>query len=308
MKKIFKILTMITILIPIYICAATTDYEDSILKANQYISNFEDYHDYIMYENMLYNYEKGENKSNFNFRLGGFVSKDEYLITNAYGKSYLGTGIEYWTLTQHSLNKNFVIDFSLQSKSISEKTNVRVTEFVKNEVKVKGEGTRNTPWEFLDVKSINLYSSNKNRGTLSQTGCTNITEGQEKITLAIYENMDGIFSTCTTPYYRYKTTTCSSYINSIANSNKHNVDNAIIDNTICRVDFGYETFNITLEECSNCTAVYPNKIYLAKNHDNFFNDDFGDTIITELTTKPTKTGYTFTGYEYNGVKVIDNEG
>ena len=317
MKKIIKLLILIIMIVPVYINAKIVIYSEAVANANQYITNFKNYHDYINYENMPYVYANKSNQYSDLFKSGGLLSKDEFLITNYNGKSYLGSSIEYWTLTQHSTDNNYVIDYTLKNKKINCSKNdencgisdVRPTEFVKNEVKIKGSGTRSNPWEFINVKSVNLYSSNKDIGKLSTSECNDISQGNENISVTIYEGIDAIFYACTNQFYRYKTTTCFDYIKPIVNSNKYNIDNEIGDNTICRIDFGYQTYNIELESCSSCTNdASPKLIYLAKNKDNFFLDTFGEGKFTKLSTIPNKTGYKFEGYYYDGTQVIKEDG
>ena len=137
---------------------ATTTYEGGIPKANQYASKIEDYHDYLVTDNMPYDFENGNVLNTLRFKKGGFLSREEFEITNVYGSSYLATGLEYWTLTQHSNGENYV----------------------KNETKVAGSGTKNNPWYFVEVLTVNIQSTNKNRGTLSHVPCSALTDGGEK--------------------------------------------------------------------------------------------------------------------------------
>ena len=73
---------------------------------------------------------------------GGFLSREEFEITNVYGSSYLATGLEYWTLTQHNNEENYVIGYMLGNKKLTDKTDIRATNYVKNETKVAGSGTK----------------------------------------------------------------------------------------------------------------------------------------------------------------------
>ena len=287
---------------------ASSIYSDSVAKANRYIFDFEKYYNYIMYDNMPYNYVDGKNKHNELFKSGGFISKDEYSITNLYEQSYLATGIEYWTLTQQDADRNYVLDFLLKGKLLTESTDVRVTEFVKNDVRVKGTGSKSTPWEFLYIKSVNLYSSDKNKGTLSKEDCTDISQGDENLILSIYGDIDSEFYSCIKPSFRYKGTTCSAYVIPVSGDNKFIVESNIDDNLKCRVDFGYETYEISLKPCDNCIQAEPPKIFLAKNHDNFFDDEWGSRVFERLTKLPEKVGYKFDGYFYDGNKIIDSSG
>ena len=314
MKKIFyKIIIIITLIIlPTIINAKTYNYKDAIEKTNSYIYEFPDYNDYIKLEDMPYNYETGENKINPYFTKGGFISKDEYQISNMYDTSYLSQGIDYWTLTPQSAQRNYTLNYTLQNKLLTDETNFKVTEFVKNETIVVGDGTLSDPWYFLDVISINLYSSNESRGKLSLKKCENINEGTKTIVVNKYGEQKAKFYICEGENYRYYKSTCSSYLEREGTTNKMYLFGNINDNAICKMDFGYKTYTITLKGCENCNNPTPNIVYLAYNKDNYFSDEFGENIINEITV-PAKTGYTFKGYYKNNAyieseKIIDAEG
>ena len=130
-KNITKILLIITLILPIFINAKSYSYQSAVNQANQYITKFKDYNDYIEIGNMPYNYEEQSNRYNVNFKKGGFLSRDEYSITNVYGSSYLATGLEYWTLTQARYNSNHTIDFKLSERVLDEQTGVRSTSYKK---------------------------------------------------------------------------------------------------------------------------------------------------------------------------------
>ena len=118
---------------------ATTTYEGGIPKANQYASKIEDYHDYLVTDNMPYDFENGNVLNTLRFKKGGFLSREEFEITNVYGSSYLATGLEYWTLIQHNNEENYVIGYMLGNKKLTDKTDIRATNYVKNETKVAGQ-------------------------------------------------------------------------------------------------------------------------------------------------------------------------
>ena len=190
------------------------------------------------------------------FQKGGFLSKDEYQITNIYGNSYLSQGIEYWTLTPHSVQKNYTLSYTLQDKLLTDETNFKVTQFVKNETKVAGDGTLNNPWYFLEVISINMYSSDESRGRLSLTGCNHISEGTKTIVVNKYGDQKAKFYICEDKDFRYYKSTCSSFIEREGTSNKMYLFGNINDNAICKMDFGYKTYTITLKRFFGDTALF----------------------------------------------------
>lgn len=142
MKKYIKILLFLMLLHILIFTKATTTYEGGIPKVNQYASKIKDYHDYLVTDNMPYDFENGNVLNTLRFKKGGFLSREEFEITNVYGSSYLATGLEYWTLTQHNNEENYVIGYMLGNKKLTDKTDIRATNYVKNETKVAGSGTK----------------------------------------------------------------------------------------------------------------------------------------------------------------------
>lgn len=302
-SNVFKMLFSIILMIPLCLNAKIVNYEDSIKYANEYIKDFKNFNDYLKV-NMPYNYDMGENLHNNKFRNGGFLSKEEFKITNAYDNSYLATGIEYWTLSKANNYDMHTIDYRLSERNMSEKTDIRITEFVRNETKVTGSGTKNNPWVFIDTYNVNLISTNKNRGTLSHTKCNNISEGNETLTVPMFEGYKSIFYVCEDTYYRYYRSSCDNYFTGEINSNKYYISSNITDNTICRLNFTHRVNEVELQQCSNCTNASPKQFYIAQNQENYFKDYDAQKELTELETVPSKTGYTFKGY-YRSNDFID---
>lgn len=302
-SKVLKMLFSIILMIPLCLNAKIVNYEDSIKYANEYIKDFKNFNDYLKV-NMPYNYDMGENLHNNRFRNGGFLSKEEFKITNAYDNSYLATGIEYWTLSKANNYDMHTIDYRLTERNMSEKTDIRVTEFVRNETKVTGSGTKNNPWVFIDTYNVNLISTNKNRGTLSHTKCNNISEGNETLTVPMFDGYKSIFYVCENTYYRYYKSSCDNYFTGEINSNKYYISSNITDNTICRLNFTHRVNEVELQQCSNCTNASPKQFYIAQNQENYFKDYDAQKELTELETVPSKTGYTFKGY-YRSNDFID---
>ena len=261
-SKVLKMLFSIILMIPLCLNAKIVNYEDSIKYANEYIKDFKNFNDYLKV-NMPYNYDIGENLHNNRFKNGGFLSKEEFKITNAYDNSYLATGIEYWTLSKANNYDMHTIDYRLTERNMSEKTDIRVTEFVRNETKVTGSGTKNDPWVFLSLRNVNVISADDNRGTLSLSGCTTKSEGKDEIVVPIYDTNDGVFYYCEDEFFRYQKTTCTSYVSrELGTSNKMFIDSSIQDNTICKIIFGHKTLIIQLMSCTDCTEISQKTVYV----------------------------------------------
>ena len=302
-NKVLKMLLGITLMIPLCLNAKIVNYEDSIKYANEYIKDFKNYNDYLKV-NMPYNYEMNQNLHNNKFRNGGFLSKDEFKITNAYENSYLSTGIEYWTLSKANAFDVHTIDYRLTQRNETEKTDMRVTEFVRNETKVTGSGTKNNPWIFIDTYNVNLISTDKDRGTLSLTKCNNISEGKETLTVPMYEGYKSVFYVCEDIYYRYYNSSCDNYFTGEINSKKYYISSSITDNTICRLNFTYKVNEVVLDDCTDCTIASPKQFYIAQNKEKYFKDKDAQKELIKLETVPSKTGYTFKGY-YRSDNFVD---
>lgn len=311
-----KILILVLCFIPVFIDAKTYILEDGIYRANNNIHNYADYNDYIVTDgNIKYNYDNGVNKLHVNFKKGGFLSRYEYEITNVNYNSYLSSGLEYWTLTQHSFDKNYVISFGTSSKDINDKSNVRVTNFVKDKVKIGGSGTRENPWYFIDILNVTVYSSDVSRGKLSLKPCDVTSDDDKKKSIGVqkYEKSDTNFYVCEDYSFRFRNSTCDDYIKYDSAYGYYVISGDIKDNSICRIDFSYNTYVINLNQCNDCgTKTSPTKVYLAYNKNNFFRDQYGDKTIDALDTIPTKKGYTFQGYytksDFSGERVINESG
>ena len=302
------IITFIILIIPVIISAKSYDYENSVKLTDSYILQFPEYNDYIKIGNMPYDYENGKNNQSLRFAKGGFLSKDEYQITNVYGSSYLSQGIEYWTLTPHSYERNYTITYNLGDKLLSDTTNTRISEFVKNEAKILGNGTQNDPWYFVEVTSVNVYSSDETRGTLSLDRCEHKNEGSKTIVVHKYGEENAKFYVCEDDMFRYYKTTCSNNIIKESNSNLAYIKGEINDNTICKIEFAHKTHTINLGTCDGCSAPTPNKIYLAYNRTSYFSDNYGQNQINKINVVPKKTGYTFKGYKVDETLIIKDDG
>ena len=315
MRKSIKVVMLLLLFVPFVTKAKTYDYENSANKANNYIFNFKDYREYIIQENMPYDYSESKNRNSLKFKKGGFLSRDEFEITNVYNTSYLATGIEYWTLSQHSNMRNYVVNYTLTDLELDKKTGVRVTQFVKNEAKINGSGTKNDPWYFQNVISINLASKDEERATLSSTKCNNISEGKKSITINMYDGNNTPFDICESPNFRYysKDSSCKEFIKYDNVRKQYYLSGKFDDNAICYFEFVHRTHKISLEQCNDCEQkTKPTTIYLAYNKEGYFYDDIGRKPISQLENLPSKKGFTFEGYyinkNYIGDPVINKDG
>ena len=62
MRKSIKVVMLLLLFVPFVTKAKTYDYENSANKANNYIFNFKDYREYIIQENLPYDYSESKNR------------------------------------------------------------------------------------------------------------------------------------------------------------------------------------------------------------------------------------------------------
>ena len=152
MKKLFKLLVIITLFFPFIVFAAVkVDYNDAKYGANNYITDFKNYKWYIDLktgDKYVYN---GTNFSSLDgFKTGGLINKSEYDISVNKFRTYLKTARSYWTIT-NSGDKTYCVEsgkFSLLERT-SKSSGVRPTEYILTQTEVSGQGSYTNPWVFI---------------------------------------------------------------------------------------------------------------------------------------------------------------
>ena len=150
MKKLFYLIIGILFIIP-NIVLATSTYDKGVDIANKYIYDFSDYARYIKVPGELPYEVDASNKLvyNMNYKMGGFLNEKEYLISLNNNDSWLAPGIGYWLVDRK------VLDVMVGSvPNVNAESGVRITEFTKHDVKVKGSGTKTNPWYYHRVYGI----------------------------------------------------------------------------------------------------------------------------------------------------------
>ena len=171
MKKVI-LLILIICLFPCIILAESYDYDNAVREGNNYINNtkFDNKNKYLLFNNIKYGFnDNGQLESNSRFTNGGFLNRLEYCIStgnsNCNEGSYLNIPISYWTMSGDSTNRYYISNVKgIDTKSDNSLLSARVTEYVKPEIEVKGNGTYSSPWEFSDAYFIELRTSNKALG------------------------------------------------------------------------------------------------------------------------------------------------
>ena len=152
MKKLFKLLVIITLFFPFIVFAAVkVDYNDAKYGANNYITDFKNYKWYIDLNTGNKYVYNGTNFSSLDgFKTGGLINKSEYDISVNKFRTYLKTARSYWTIT-NSGDKTYCVEsgkFSLLERT-SKSSGVRPTEYVLTQTEVSGQGSYTNPWVFI---------------------------------------------------------------------------------------------------------------------------------------------------------------
>ena len=152
MKKLFKLLVIITLFFPFIVFAAVkVDYNDAKYGANNYITDFKNYKWYIdLNTDNKYVYNGTNFSSLDGFKTGGLINKSEYDISVNKFRTYLKTARSYWTIT-NSGDKTYCVEsgkFSLLERT-SKSSGVRPTEYVLTQTEVSGQGSYTNPWVFI---------------------------------------------------------------------------------------------------------------------------------------------------------------
>ena len=65
------------------------------------------------------------------------------------------------------------MNYRIQEKSNSDLSGIRVTEYINGNVSVSGSGSYADPWQFSDIISLHVNTTNKLRGRVSSVDCSN---------------------------------------------------------------------------------------------------------------------------------------
>ena len=300
MKKILMLLLGIILVLPIAIKADQVKYLESIKTVNDFISDkaYKDRDRYLLMEDLYFEYDNTGLKQNIYFRNGGLLNKYEFEISKLDGSSYLAPGIEYWTMTQQDSMNQYYVGNDIRYKDKSEESNIRVTEYVKPETRVKGSGTSSNPWEFVKLHYIVLQSNNVSYGTVN--GEAYISVGLEERQTSLIVNLSP-----TTGHKYVKSNGCKTLF---LDGNRYVVDK-ILDDTDCVAVFDTLVYKYTLMD-TYTDNLTPNPIYYKYNEAWYDKNDIKD-VITKVPV-PTRRNYKFEGYytgqNGSGEKVIDETG
>lgn len=282
---------MIVLALPTIINAGTYQEEvknaNDLLKQDFYTNTYEKY--ILLGKKIKFEYSNEKLKYNSLFKNGGFLSREEYEITQVRGLSYLLTEPSYWTLSKEK-NNIYVItadNFDVPREADSNYS-ARVTEYIKPKTVVSGSGTLNDPWQFDPMYKVTVvtneeYATVENGNNEYVKGNCNTSECTAHVKIVGKKGYRYISNDCNGEY-DLKSQTLT--INNV----RKNLD--------CNVEFGYGLFTINLIDATPDTfyAIYG---------DNFYTDINSKAVIKKLLTVKEETGYKFTGFSINDLKIID---
>ncbi len=296
MKRIIKLIIVLVIAFPIFLNA--TSYGDARDIANNYNSKFPTFKKYLRYEDagLPYGYS--------GFKYGGFVSLNEFKIT-LNGKtnpaySYLYDGISYWSYPNYAIDDTYETNYAASKSSYGTK----VTEFVRSKTKVKGTGTYDNPWIFVDRYHVEVSSNGFGSVSVS-TASRKVANSEGKQIEEVEEGENSIFNLSPDTGYVYQGNTCGT--NVTVHNNILTIKN-VTANINCSVTFKENEYVITLplpyqvvttKLLGQTTRTFTKKAdpeqFFAQYNVGYFKDEEKKNRLS-LVKPPFRKGWSFDGY------------
>ena len=240
----------------------SVNYNKAIKQANNYIKDFQYNKLYIVSEttnfSVPFEYKDTSLSVNSLFKTGGLLNIKEFDISKGESNSsYLFSGSDYFTMTESGSESVYVIEKGANTnytpKLKSEKSGVRVTEYVKEKIRVTGTGEYVNPWIFIKPEykvNITLVNANSN-------GSTSIVETLE------VENKEYPIS-ANKSYFKYKgDMTCSGYYDEISINGGKLVIKGLTSDLKCTIKYTPDDFKITIN-ATNATVEENGKLFPAE--------------------------------------------
>ncbi len=296
MKRIIKLIIVLVIAFPIFLNA--TSYGDARDIANNYNSKFPTFKKYLRYEDagLPYGYS--------GFKYGGFVSLNEFKIT-LNGKtnpaySYLYDGISYWSYPNYAIDDTYETNYAASKSSY----NTKVTEFVRSKSTVKGTGTYDNPWLFLNKYYVEVTSSGNGTVVLN-SNARRVANDEGREMEEVDEGSTSAFKFNPEIGYVYQGNTCGE--NVVIENNVLKIKNVNKD-IKCSISFKENEYVITLPQPykyvdtkfyghtkRNFTDAVPLQLY-SQYSIGFFKDSEKKDRLSLLSEAPYRRGWTFKGY------------
>ena len=238
-KKLILFFSIFLLLISNVYAKINNNYNVSADYANKYIEMFDDNSKYIIRSSgsfiVPFSYENGTLSTNNLYKNGGMLSLTEFKNTLVNNDSYLLSGQEYWTLTSKNSNYNYVITHIKENyKDITSDSGLKVTEQIKEDTKVYGDGTYNNPWIFVPKYNVIVKNTTPDYGNVSTKSNYVYAGDSAKITL---EPKLG---------YEYDRDTCSNMSGYSRDENNVVISNVRKDIT-CSFAFASKMFNVEFD-------------------------------------------------------------
>ena len=285
------------LMLPMFVNAMT--YDNAVNIAGNYMSNGDYKYSYEKYivtsTNSTIYYDEDSDK----FIKGGMLSLNEFKITLQNGTkgiyySYLYEGNPFWTITSSGTKKNVIINnFDAYIKTDTQANiGAKITEYVKKDTKVTGQGTYSEPFLFSPQYKITLKVNNTDRGVLVKSDRTEVGSIEFIATETDYKEI----KIKSKGKYGYIGSTCGFVLNDIqANENKLIFTGAKRD-TECTINFGEKPVKVTLDqELNNKINSTPKELYVISDS-GWYSDAFANYTIPSISTNPERYGYTYGGY------------
>ena len=277
MKRIFKLIFLVLTFIPIFINATST-YNEGTKATDNYIVNFSNYKRYInIVGNKYYNYEKNGYIAQGSFKNGGFISSYEYKLSLDNKGSWLAPGIGYWTSSKDGTDNYYFVSDALYSKHMNDRLAVRITEYIQPFAKVKGQGTINNPWYFVESYMIRLKSNNESYGNL-ESG-SNLGPQEMYIEKGTTKSINFTAS----PGYGISSSNISNCFSNYFLVEGNKITIRSLDRDLnCIIYFEPKKYTVTLDSNGGTPANYTREVT--------YKEKYGSM------PEPTRTGYSFDGW------------
>ena len=312
MKKYIKFIFLFILLMPFFVVAKSYPYDEATIEmVNNYIKsdNYKNRDKFLILKNPVYfKYNYTSVGIDDRFKMGGLLNKDEYDLSVRNDNSYLATGIEYWTMTDVNSSSQYYVENYLKYKDKTMNSAIRVTEIVKHEVEVTGTGSYVNPWVFYASPLVTIRTNSKDYGkvdgkTISTKYATLINKNKYYANFKLtpekgfeYEGHDGC---------RLVSTNSVEGANTFEND--YRISN-ITDDMDCTVVFVGRTWKLILKSNEGYSKdPVPSVIYY-KYKDGWYTNATLSNVFAKLTTLPARTGYSYEGYKFGSIEVIDKNG
>lgn len=292
--------------LPFYIDGLT--YSGALDISGNYMNDNDYKSSYARYIYTPTNFEKFYDEDYNSFKLGGMLSYEEFMVTTkdkGINYSYLYESKPFWTLTRGvNSSDNIVIGSGFPNvsrdalSSATSNIGTKVTEFIKSNVKINGKGTYNNPWIFAPTYKVVIKVNDFDKGYILDNG-----NKVEQIEYA-FENSSHLeyINIGTLGANKYIGSTCGYIINDIeADTNKRLLLSNVTRDIECVINFGEAPITINLYQQTNDYNSIPEVLYVLPQK-GWYSDQYGNSQITNITSIPSKIGYTFKGY-YNSTSM-----